>query len=495
MHQLGFRLALPSHQPAQMHQATRIRRYEVVHVSIEDRRELALAHRRRNLRKLDGEGAPETAAPSFGGMFDQFESLHETEQCVNRRGHIDFTACMAADMDGGATLEPGAEVGDADPIDEELAQLEHALAHVGLLDEVGVVATDHGGTRAGGADDHIVAVEDLAETFGELLCLGTFPGVEVWLSAAGLVLGVLRVKAEVLEQAHGCDSDLRIEAVDEARDEEAESHERVFVPRRLDVNARTRGRSSRSRYSWSSVCERAIDGDGGHAYRCAWEESMDHRFARSCFATTAAMGMLLIAGTAHAQAETHDGFYLRLALGGGGGKLERSGNLDAGNGVYSGDSSISGPMSVFELALGGTPAPGLVVFGGLVAYTHPEAKLEREDGSEVDLDGGLETGIMGAGVDYYIDDRGGFHFGGMLGLGYARAPTPEGSLFENMGGAGGALSLSIGYDWWVSEQWSIGVLGRALGGKLHGEATTAGVTGSEDDTLSAGSIAFTALYH
>ncbi len=224
------------------------------------------------------------------------------------------------------------------------------------------------------------------------------------------------------------------------------------------------------------------------------------------------IGALLVAGfavalsstfSAHALAQgaepgarCHDGFYLRAALGMGGGKLDRNGSLDTGSGaVYGGDSAISGPMGVFELALGGTPTTGLVVLGGVASYRLEEAKLDRDTGEEVDLGGPLEAGILGAGVEYFPDERGGLHLGALVGLGFASAPTPSGSLFDRMGGAGGALSLSAGYGWWVSDSWSLGVLGRFVGGKLHGEATKQGVTGAEDDKLLLGSVAFEVQYH
>ena len=219
-------------------------------------------------------------------------------------------------------------------------------------------------------------------------------------------------------------------------------------------------------------------------------------FARLAAVLGCTVSVHTLAQGAEPGARCHDGFYLRAALGMGGGTLDRKGSLDTGSGgVYGGNSSISGPMGVFELAAGGTPTTGLVVLGGVASYRLEEAKLDRDSGEEVDLGGVLEAGIVGAGVEYFPDERGGLHLGALLGLGFASAPTPSGSLFDQLGDAGGALSLSVGYGWWVSDSWSLVLLGRFVGGRLHGEATKQGVKGAEDDQLVLGSVAFDVQYH
>ena len=74
-----------------------------------------------------------------------------------------------------------------------------------------------------------------------------------------------------------------------------------------------------------------------------------------------------------AGAETHDGFYLRLALGGGYMVLNREteGELRGTTLDVSGSSRIAGGGTAFELSIGGTPGEGLVLAGTLVRPKHP----------------------------------------------------------------------------------------------------------------------------
>lgn len=201
-----------------------------------------------------------------------------------------------------------------------------------------------------------------------------------------------------------------------------------------------------------------------------------------------------------AGAERHDGFYLRAALGLAEINLDRStdGALHANYGDGS-DSSVAGPGGMGELSIGGTPWPGVVIAGSLVWYDIAEPKLERDRGKDADLSGPLTFAVLGATLDWYPNPHGGFHLGGTLGAGAVKAKSPDGSPFDDIGGAGAAFSLGIGYDWWVADEWSVGVLGRLSGARIHGEDTvkvgSQEITGSEDSSVSAVGVMFSLLYH
>jgi hypothetical protein len=98
------------------------------------------------------------------------------------------------------------------------------------------------------------------------------------------------------------------------------------------------------------------------------------------------------------------------------------------------------------------------------------------------------------GAHYFPDPVGGFHIGGTLGLAYAIADVPQ-STFERLGGYGLGVSLAAGYDWWVADQWALGVLGRATGARMAGEVTNEGSTAEESDTAAAFAVMFSVLYH
>ena len=186
------------------------------------------------------------------------------------------------------------------------------------------------------------------------------------------------------------------------------------------------------------------------------------------------------------QPVTRDGFFLRLALGGGGLNMGREGRVSAGSSsYYTGSSRISGGIGASELSVGGTLGSGVVLAATLLNHEIGDPKLTSDGRSDLPLDGPLHFVLLGVSLEYFPDPRGGFHFGGTVGVAGAWAKAPDPRWTEYLGGAGGALSLTAGYLWWVSDRWSLGTHLRLTGANLHGEDSALGVTASEDDKLGA----------
>lgn len=155
-------------------------------------------------------------------------------------------------------------------------------------------------------------------------------------------------------------------------------------------------------------------------------------------------------------AHRHDGFYMRIGLGGGyfGAKVEPEvGTLHANGG---------GPA--FEFALGGTVADGVVIGGGL--YTASVNRLKWSgDPLASDVRGGAGSlALLGPFVDFYPNPKDGFHVQGAIGitgLNFAErsstVPPPK-----EWSGGGGGLMFGAGYEFWVGSQWSIGGIARVL---------------------------------
>jgi hypothetical protein len=89
-----------------------------------------------------------------------------------------------------------------------------------------------------------------------------------------------------------------------------------------------------------------------------------------------------------------------------------------------------------------------------------------------ELDPGLRSGsLIGPFFDHYFDPAGGLHIQAALGLAiltprvFGHSSTEQSEYVA----IGGGLMLGAGYEWWVGDEWSLGVLGRTtimvLGGK------------------------------
>lgn len=113
---------------------------------------------------------------------------------------------------------------------------------------------------------------------------------------------------------------------------------------------------------------------------------------------------------------THDGFFFNGGLG-----------FGAGTEV----------QASVQLILGGTLLPGLVVGGGAIG------------------DPGL--GVFGPFVRYYPDPKEGLYAQLMVGPATATGDFDD---EDDDQGVGAGVSAGAGYDFWIGDEWSAGVLGR-----------------------------------
>ncbi len=168
-------------------------------------------------------------------------------------------------------------------------------------------------------------------------------------------------------------------------------------------------------------------------------------------------------------AREHDGFYLRLGLGGGrlGGSVGSNSSSEL-KGAF--DGSFGRGSLSFELNIGGTPAPGLVIGGGLwidSAIGQPESTDLRVNGKSAPslAFDRANIALLGPFVDYYFDPKLGWHLEGALGIasmavGRGTRGSDVVTQDKTMGGLG--FMLGGGYEWWIADQWSLGALLRFL---------------------------------
>lgn len=153
----------------------------------------------------------------------------------------------------------------------------------------------------------------------------------------------------------------------------------------------------------------------------------------------ALLAVLAGANDARAEARTHDGFYMQLGVGPGYLKSSASGL------------TIKGADLGYDFLLGGSPIPGLAIGGGFVADYAFSPKPSGLDFALLFAVGGF--------VNYHLDPSGGLHFQAFVGWGGLETKAKGG----NVGGSdptGVYIGPGVGYDFFIGDEWSFGVLGR-----------------------------------
>ena len=160
--------------------------------------------------------------------------------------------------------------------------------------------------------------------------------------------------------------------------------------------------------------------------------------------------------TTGSRPRVHDGFYFRGGLG--------VGSIVSGSVQPPRDPnevSVSGVGPAVELAFGGTLPSGFVLGGGIYGVSVPSPSYSQKG---VSVDGGSAViSSIGPFVDWYVDPANGFHVQAAIGYAVISAAKGNGTPSfppNDTSGSGYSLSLGVGYEWWIGEQWSFGLLAR-----------------------------------
>lgn len=168
---------------------------------------------------------------------------------------------------------------------------------------------------------------------------------------------------------------------------------------------------------------------------------------------------------------THDGFYLRMGLGFG----ALSGSTKPDGSTVSND--CSGFSEQIEFAMGGTPAPGFVIGGGVFASVtgSPSYSITLSGQSASGSGGSIMAEIVGPFIDVYPNPNGGFHLEAAVGpavVAIAKGDNQQvcvsaGCYTVTMpgtpySGVGFGFVGGVGYEAFVSDQWSIGGIARVM---------------------------------
>jgi hypothetical protein len=137
------------------------------------------------------------------------------------------------------------------------------------------------------------------------------------------------------------------------------------------------------------------------------------------------------------------------------------------------DLSGSGFAVMTEMAVGFTPWPGFVLGLGSYTATVPKITAKSKDPHTGDYTERIsQLGILGPMMDWYFFPKLGFHAQASPGLATyvagASVPKLEGPFAQAHTAVGFGFMLGVGYDWWIGDQWSMGVLGRVTYGATSG---------------------------
>ena len=149
----------------------------------------------------------------------------------------------------------------------------------------------------------------------------------------------------------------------------------------------------------------------------------------------------------------HEGFFLRLGIG--------LGYLNMRTEFLDEDLDIKGPAGHLQLALGGNLSPNLILFGQLFvnAINEPTVEFNGEEEDAEDLTASI--GAVGIGMAYYLPSN--VYFSGTLAVSQLRLSDDSGDEENDAETeAGPAFLAQIGKEWWVSENWGLGLAGQFI---------------------------------
>jgi hypothetical protein len=176
---------------------------------------------------------------------------------------------------------------------------------------------------------------------------------------------------------------------------------------------------------------------------------------------------LTAAGWLRSKPHEHDGFYARFGLGFAG--FTDGLVADPGRDSARDAGANTGVGTASELAIGGVVARGLVLGGGFFGSSALVTDYHREDGSGVPsaLRNPGSFLLLGPFADWYFAPKVGLHAQAALGLATLTGWRWEQALrSERSVAAGGGVMLGIGKEWWISDDWGLGVMARLTAGAL-----------------------------
>jgi len=174
-------------------------------------------------------------------------------------------------------------------------------------------------------------------------------------------------------------------------------------------------------------------------------------------------------------ANEHEGFYLRLHLGGGGVSMTTP------------NASASGAGAAFGISIGGAVAPNVILYaaGFDDVAIDPNIRYGSLSGPAGDATAGVYG--FGPGVAIYFMPVN-VYLSATVALSHIIVEQHDADIARSNWGPG--ISLMLGKEWWASDHWGLGVALQVYGGRIP-----AGGDGNPTWSVGALSLAFSATYN
>lgn len=175
------------------------------------------------------------------------------------------------------------------------------------------------------------------------------------------------------------------------------------------------------------------------------------------FGWIAATGLALVLCSTAARAgnpREHDGFFLRMSVGGGHADTELDEEIGPG------ELELDGLCGDYNFAVGGVVAQNLAIHGTFFGWgiEDPDAELFDEGiEGEAELNGRLSMAAIGGGITYYLMPIN-IYFSGSIGGAKLYLHDDDNDI-DGDSDIGIAGDLTVGKEWWVGNSWGLGVAG------------------------------------
>jgi hypothetical protein len=182
--------------------------------------------------------------------------------------------------------------------------------------------------------------------------------------------------------------------------------------------------------------------------------------------------------------ETHDGFFLRLHLGGGFTSISGSNGAGA-------TARLSGGSLSIGVALGGAITQDLIIFGAVAGtiISDPTLTLNGVQGPYGSTSGSsASVGGTGAGLAYYLEPVNVYLSGALMLVTFELDDANNKAIYQSKTGVG--FQGIVGKEWWVSTNWGLG-----LAGEIYVATMKDKTDPNTNWTSSAFSLLFSATYN